>query len=154
MPDKIDLAAAKARTISAFTSADAIWGQAMRAHQLAPPDLGFADRLRLLADAAARKAHAARIGNLAGLKWVPVPGALDAQVPYELRPGTGRRGPRELWQHFDSAVTAYNAANADTDLARLADAADELSEAASALATAVEQQDREAITALARTGAR
>lgn len=43
----------------------------MRAHQLAPPDLGFAGRLRALAEAAARRAQAARIGNLAGLRWVP-----------------------------------------------------------------------------------
>ena len=154
MPDNLDRAAAKAQAVSAFTSADAVWGNAMRAHQLAPPDLAFADRLRSLADAAARKAHAARIGNLAGLKWVPVPGALDAQVPYELRPGTGRRGPRELWQRFDGAVIAYNAANADTDLARLADAAQGLSEAAAALSAAVEIEDREANAALANAGAR
>jgi hypothetical protein len=150
----VDREAAKSQAVSAFTSADAVWGQAMRAHQLAPPDLGFADRLRKLADAAARRAHAARIGHLAGLKWVPVPGALDAQVPYELRPGTGRRGPRELWQRFDGAVIAYNAANADSDLARLADAAEGLSEAAEALSGAIENEDHAALTAIRGTTAR
>ena len=140
----VDRAAAKQQALSAFTSADAVWGKAMRSHQLAPPDLGFAGRLRDLQDAASKRAQAARLGNLAGLKWVPVPGAMDAQVPYELRPGTGRRGPRELWTVFDAAVVGYNAANADTDLARLADAADALSEAAGALAVAVEEEDRTA----------
>ena len=144
MADGVDRAAAKQQAISAFTSADAVWGRAMRSHQLAPPDLGFADRLRVLADAAGRRAQAARLGNLAGLKWVPVPGATEAQVPYELRPGTGRRGPRELWSVFDAAVVSFNAANADTDLARLADAGDALSEAAASLADAVEQEDRAA----------
>ena len=153
MARKVDRAVVKQQAVAAFTSADAVWGRAMRAHQLAPPDPGFALRLRDLADAANRKAHAARLGNLAGLKWVPVPGAMDAQVPYELRPGTGRRGPRELWTTFDAAVVGYNAANADTDLARLADASDALSEATNALAMAVEQEDGEAAARRAR-GAR
>jgi hypothetical protein len=141
MADGVDRGVAKQQAIVAFTSADAVWGEAMLAHQMAPPDLGFAGRLRSLAEASGRRAQAARLGNLAGLKWVPVPGALEAQVPYELRPGTGRRGPRELWSLFDAAVIGYNAANADTDLARLADAADTLSEAATQLADAVAQED-------------
>src|ERR1700756_2268665 len=103
MADKVDRAAAKQQALSAFTSADAVWGRAMKAHQLAPPDPGFAGRLRDLADAAGRRAQAARLGNLAGLRWVPVPGAMQSEVPWELRPGTGRRGPRELWSVFDAA---------------------------------------------------
>jgi hypothetical protein len=154
MAKSLDRAAAKQQAIAAFTSADAVWGNAIRAHLLAPPDPGFAGRLRDLADALSRRAQAARLGDLAGLRWVSVPGAMDAQVPYELRPGTGRRGPRELWTAFDAAVLGYNAANASTDLTRLADAADALSEATGALAAAVEDQDRAAAAAEAAEAAR
>ena len=34
------------------------WAEAMRAHKLAPPDAGFAERLRSLAEAAARERRA------------------------------------------------------------------------------------------------
>jgi excisionase family DNA binding protein len=148
-----DRATAKQQAVSAFTSADAKWGKAIRRHQMAPPDPGFADRLREFAEAAGLRSYAARLGNLAGLKWVPVPDAMDARVPYELRPETGRRGPRELWAAFDAAVIGFNAANADTDLGRLADASQALSDAATALANAVEEEDREA-SARGATGRR
>ena len=40
--------------------------------------------------------------HAAGLLWRPIPGAESAEPPYELRPGTGRRGPAELWARFDA----------------------------------------------------
>src|SRR5438270_1466119 len=86
------------------------WADAMRAHKLAPPDAGFAGRLRALAEAAAAEQDAWEHAHAAGLLWRPVPGAESAEPPYELRPGTGRRGPSELWDRFDSAVAALNQA--------------------------------------------
>ena len=65
----------------------------MQAHKLAPPDAGFAPRLRALAEAAASEQVAWEHAHAAGLLWRPVPGAESAEPPYELRPGTGRRGP-------------------------------------------------------------
>ena len=63
----------------------------MRAHEQAPPDPGFRDRLRALAKAAAsmRDAHARALQ--AGLAWRPIADSERARPPYELRPGTGRR---------------------------------------------------------------
>ena len=88
----------------------------MRAHQMAPPDPGFRRRLRRLAEAAAAMHDAHRRALEAGLAWRPVEGSDRARPPYELRPGTGRRGPEDLWKRFDAAVEQLNAADdRDTD---------------------------------------
>ena len=116
---------------------------AMRAHRLAPPDAGFARRLRMLGDAAAAEASVCRDAAELGLAWRPI-GAQNAEPPYELRPRTGRRGPSGLWEAFDTAVAVFNRANAGTDAAAVADAYGEVSTAALALAEAVEAEDRAA----------
>jgi hypothetical protein len=93
---------AKAHVWTSVNDARASWSGAMRAHEQAPPDPGFRDRLRALAEAAAamRDAHAQALD--AGLAWRPVADSERARPPYELRPGTGRRGPPELWTRFDA----------------------------------------------------
>jgi hypothetical protein len=118
------------------------WAGAMRAHKLAPPDPGFASRIRQLSDAAARERAAWEHAHAAGLMWRPVPGAESAQPPYELRPDTGRRGPEGLWARFDEAVAALNKAITGSNAAAVADAFGELAAAAAALADAVEREDR------------
>lgn len=120
------------------------WAEAMRAHKLAPPDPGFADRLRSLAEAAAHERAAWNDAHAAGLHWRPVPGAEQAQPPYELRPGTGRRGPAQLWERFDAAVAALNRAITESNAANVADAFGQLSEAARELADAVAREDQAA----------
>lgn len=117
------------------------WAEAMRAHKLAPPDAGFAGRLRTLAEAAEREQMAWEHAHAAGLLWRPVPGAENAQPPYELRPGTGRRGPRELWDRFDSTVATLNRAITGSNAATVADAFGELADAARQIATAVAEED-------------
>jgi hypothetical protein len=117
------------------------WAGAMRAHKLAPPDPGFASRIRQLAEAAAREQAAWQHAHAAGLMWRPVPGAESAQPPYELRPDTGRRGPEDLWARFDQAVAALNHAITGSDAAAVADAFGELSQTAATLADAVQAQD-------------
>src|SRR3982074_1084176 len=92
-----DLDRQRAHVMRAVRQAGAGWAQAMRAHKLAPPDPGFAQRLRAPADAAAGEQVAGEHAPAAGLLWRPVPGAESAEPPYELRPGTGRRGPADLW---------------------------------------------------------
>ncbi len=125
----------------------------MRAHKLAPPDSGFAARLSSLAEAAAREQAAWNAAHQAGLQWRPVPGAEQAQPPYELRPGTGRRGPHQLWERFDAAVAALNRAITGSDAADVAAAFGELSEAARELAAAVGREDQ-AAAEQARAGVR
>jgi len=67
---------------------------------------------------------------------------LDRGATVRLRPGTGRRGPKDLWQKFDSAVEKLNRAAARTDLIEVASAHELLADAAGDLARAVEHEDR------------
>jgi hypothetical protein len=83
-----------------------------------------------------RDAHAKALE--AGLAWRPVQGSDRARPPYELRPGTGRRGPTDLWARFDDAVERLNRAGAGDSLADIVAAYAAVAEAAGALADALE----------------
>jgi hypothetical protein len=137
-----DLSRERAQIMRAVRHASSAWAEAMRAHKLAPPDAGFASRLRSLAEAAEREQVTWEHAHAAGLLWRPIAGAEDAQPPYELRPGTGRRGPAELWQRFDAAVSGLNRAIAGTSAAGVADAIGAVAEVAAALADAVAAEDQ------------
>jgi len=134
----------RAQIMRAVRRASDGWAEAMRAHKLAPPDAGFAERLRRLAEAAATEQVTWEHAHHAGLMWRPVPGAENASPPYELRPGTGRRGPADLWERFDWAVAVLNRAITGSSAAALADAFGEFAEVAGALATAVAREDEAA----------
>jgi hypothetical protein len=148
-----DLDRQRAQIMRAVRQAGNEWAEAMRAHKLAPPDAGFAARLRTLSEAAGREQVAWEHAHAAGLMWRPIPGAENAEPPYELRPGTGRRGPAELWTRFDATVAALNRAITGSNAAQVADAFGELSEAASALADAVATEDAAAARAASRSAA-
>jgi hypothetical protein len=139
--DPADELERQAQVMRAVRQAGNGWAEAMRAHKLAPPDINFSNRLRALAEAAAREQVAWEHAHAAGLLWRPVPGADNAEPPYELRPGTGRRGPAELWTRFDGAVQTLNRAITGSDAATVADAFGEISEAARALADAIAGED-------------
>ncbi len=150
-----DLDAQRAHVMRLVRQASTNWAEAMRAHKLAPPDAGFAARLRGLADAAATEQVAWEHAHAAGLQWRPVPGAENAEPPYELRRGTGRRGPEEMWTRFDEAVATLNKAITGSSAAAVADAFGEMAEAAGALAEAVSREDEARVRVGTRTsGAR
>lgn len=132
------------RVLRAVRDASAGWAEAMRTHKLAPPDAGFAGRLRGLAEAAAREQLAWERAHEEGLLWRPVPGAEHAEPPYELKPGTGRRGPEDLWKRFDTAVAQLNRAITGSSAANVAQAFGGLADAASELAEAVVREDEDA----------
>lgn len=153
MSFKDDLDRQRAQIMRAVRQAGNDWAEAMRVHKLAPPDIGFAARLGALAEAAGREQVAWEHAHAAGLMWRPIPGAENAEPPYELRPGTGRRGPAELWTRFDASVAGLNRAITGSDAAQVADAFGELSEAAAALAEAVAREDELAASGASRTAA-
>lgn len=153
MTFKDDLDRQRAQILRAVRQAGNEWAEAMRAHKLAPPDAGFATRLRTLAEAAGREQVAWEHAHAAGLMWRPIPGAENAEPPYELRPGTGRRGPAELWSRFDAGVAGLNRAITGSDAAAVADAFGELSEAASVVAEAVAREDEAEGHGASRTAA-
>jgi hypothetical protein len=123
-----------------FAAVQNRWLDAVGAHRMAPPDHGFSARLADLAAAARAEAEICRKAHAAGFRWPPSKSAGDQ--PYELRPGTGRRGPQELWRTFDAAVVQLTGAAATTDLLAVADANDALADACEALSEAVAQEDR------------
>lgn len=127
--------------LAAFRSAQGAWGEALAAHRLAPPDQGFSARLGALASAASAEAEACRQTHEAGFEWPPHR-ASSSEPPYELRPGTGRRGPEELRRKFDAAVSELNRAVAGTNLLDVAKAFEALAAVAVELAAAVARADR------------
>jgi hypothetical protein len=116
------------------------WAEAIRAHKLAPPDEGFAERLQKLSEAGAEEL-AWHHAHEAGMQWRPVSGAGEAEPPYELRPGTGRRGPEDLWLHFDNAVLEMNRAIGGTNALKVAAAFGGIANAAAKLCQAVADED-------------
>ena len=129
------------RVLDEFRAALDGWRGALEAHRLAPPDEGFAARLAGLAQAAAEQARACRDADAAGFDWTPHRAA-DSRPPYELQPGTGRRGPQELWRRFDAAVASLSAIATGRDILAVADAYEELASAAQELADAVGREGR------------
>jgi hypothetical protein len=129
---------AKGHAWTSVTDARASWGRAIRTHEQAPPDPGCRDRLRTPADAASamRDAHARALQ--AGLAWRPIANSERARPPYELRPGTGRRGPTELWARFDAAVQQLNQAGAGDNLPDVVSAYAAVAHTASELADALQ----------------
>jgi hypothetical protein len=124
----------------AFRNAQAKWRRALEQHRLAPPDAGFSARLAALSEAARAEAKACREADGAGFAWPPHR-AVSSEPPYELRAGSGRRGPEELWRRFDAAAAELSRAAAGTDILAVADTYAELGEAAGRLSAAVERED-------------
>lgn len=136
-----DLDTQRAEIMQAVRSAGRSWAEAMRSHKLAPPDAGFAGRLQALAEAAGAEESAWSRAHAAGLLWRPIPGAENAEPPYELRPGTGRRGPADVWTRFDLAVAHLNRTITGSDAGEVAAAFGELARLAARLAEAVSRED-------------
>ncbi len=127
-----------------FKDAMASWASAVEAHKQAPPDLGFAARLAALAQGASDAARVCRAADAAGFEWPPARKA-DSEPPYELRPGTGRRGPGKLWRRFDQAITRLGTMAAGEDMLEVARAYEELSTISGELAEAVQAEDRPSV---------
>ena len=122
--------------------ADQRWGEALEASVEAPPDLGFAQRVRSIANAAEQEAAALRHADQLGLAHRPHPGARNMQLSHELRPdATARRGPSELWARFDQAVADLGEALEGVALSAIARSFAELSEVARELAAEIERID-------------
>ena len=127
--------------LTEFKQGIATWASAVEAHEQAPPDENFANRLATLSKSASEAARVCRTADAAGFEWPPARKA-DSEPPYELRPGTGRRGPQELWQRFDQAITRLGTMAAGQDMLEVANAYDGLAEIAAELAQAVTAEDR------------
>ena len=122
--------------------ADARWGEALDASAEAPPDRGFAQRVRAIANAAEQEAAALRYADRLGLGKRPYAGGRNMWLSYELRPGArSRRGPPELWERFDQAVADLGEAFEGVALSAVARAFGELSDIARELSVEIERID-------------
>src|SRR5438309_5427328 len=108
----------------AFGEARKAWRAALREHVLAPPDAAFSTRLAGLAAAVRRRADACEAASRDGFEWPSAKGG--AKPPYELQPGTGRRGPADLWERFDEAVAELDRVSEGRSLRAVAHAYSEL----------------------------
>jgi hypothetical protein len=124
----------------AFQEAREAWRAALREHVLAPPDARFSQRLAQLAAAAAKRAAACDAAHTDGFEWPATRGG--AKPPYELQPGTGRRGPDDLWARFDEAVAELDRVSEGRSMRAVGRAYSEIAEIATGLAKAVEREDR------------
>ena len=123
-----------------FQDARRAWREALRDHVLAPPDAGFNARLAALAAAASQRAAACEAAYEDGFYRPAARGG--AKPPYELQPGSGRRGPEKLWARFDEAVAELDRVSEGRSMRAVARGYAELAEVASQLARAVEREDR------------
>jgi hypothetical protein len=112
----------------------------LREHVLAPPDAAFSARLASLAAAARQRADACEPAYRDGFEWPPA--RAGAKPPYELQPGTGRRGPKKLWARFDEAVAELDRVSEGCSLRAVGRAYAELADVTSKLADAIEREDR------------
>jgi hypothetical protein len=119
--------------------ADLLWHAALEASEFAPPDPGFAGRVRGVADASEQEAAALRLADTSGVGWNPVPDARRMRLSYELRPGGNRPGPAELWERFDAAVERLGVAMEGVAVSAVARGFGELSEVARAIADELER---------------
>jgi hypothetical protein len=133
-----------ASIVERMTSAGQTWESALDAHALAPPDAGFASRLRALSTAAAEQAAAFELAAQGGLGWRPRTIEGEFRLAPELTPGMTRPGSDELWQRFDQSVAGLAAALSGSSLADLAAAFAELSEVSGLLATELQRTWRSA----------
>jgi hypothetical protein len=137
------------QVLNDFKEGMASWAGAVQAHKQAPPDPGFAARLAALAQGASDAARVCREADAAGFEWPPARKA-DSEPPYELRPGTGRRGPEDLWQGFDQTITRLSTVAAGTEMLEVARAYEQLAAVADELAQAVQAEDRASVRPRAR----
>jgi hypothetical protein len=129
-----------AESEQAFEEAREAWREALRSHVLAPPDAGFSARLKALATAAKQRAAACESVYADGFEWPPARGG--ARPPWELQPGSGRRGSAALWERFDEAVAELDRVSEGRSVRAVGRAYAELGEVTELLAEAVEREDR------------
>jgi excisionase family DNA binding protein len=93
------------QTRDELDQADAMWDTALTASENAPPDPGFAGRVRALAEASRRRGEALRRAtSIPTFRVKGERGLENLVLSYELRPGGNRPGPPHLWERFDAVV--------------------------------------------------
>lgn len=124
-----------------YAMADYEWEIALEQSRMAPPDARFANRIRHISEAAARRAAALReCMEDPSFVWKPAPGSTDMSLSNELRPGGTRPGPKDAWDRFDRVVTRLGTAMEGDSASAVATALRDLASAMTDLADAIEKR--------------
>ncbi len=130
------------------------WEVTLEQSRMAPPDPRFANRIRHIAQAAARRAATIReCMHELDFNWTPIPGSVAMTLSYELRPGGTRPGPKDAWDRFDRVVPRLGAAMEGTSASAVAGALSDLAGAMNDLADAIESRPARAAEAKVRDDA-
>ena len=91
--------------IKRMQEAETVFETAVGASENAPPDPGFPDRIRAVAEASLQRGDAlVDVSLIPGFTWTPVPDPGPVIRSHELRSGGNRPGPAHMWQSYDMAV--------------------------------------------------
>jgi excisionase family DNA binding protein len=91
--------------IKAMQEAEAVFDTAVESSDNAPPDPGFAQRIRAVAEASLQRGEALSQASLIpGFTWTPVSDPDPVIRSHELRTGGNRPGPPVAWRSYDMAV--------------------------------------------------
>ena len=127
-----------ALAVDRLRGADERMREAMKRSRSAPPDEGFADRLRMFGEAAGVQAGALEYAAGVGVTLKNLKPQRGPKFPHELTPAAFRPGPPELWESFDAAADGVQQAGWDRDISAAAYHWRQVAELASALAVAVD----------------
>jgi excisionase family DNA binding protein len=139
-PDRIRAA------IKEMQQAEAVFHTAVQASDNAPPDPGFPQRIRAVAEASLLQAEAlSRAALIPGFTWTPVSDPHPVIPSHELRPSGNRPGPPHQWQRYDMAVERLSIATQGNVISLVADEFREIGWVLNEIAEALEQSapDRE-----------
>lgn len=112
-------------------AADSRWTEAVRTFHAYP------ERLRRLAEAAENQRKAFMFAEICGVKWKPRESASGLHLAPELEE-PNRVGPARLWAQFDAAVERFGDALTGDALLPIAQAFGDMSQAANAIADALQ----------------
>jgi excisionase family DNA binding protein len=138
-PDRIRAA------IKAMQEAEAVFDTAVEASNNAPPDPGFARRVRAVAQASLQQAEALNEASLIpGFRWTPVSDPQPVIRSHELRPGGNRPGPPLKWRSYDMAVERLSIAAQGNVISLVADEFREIGTVLNEIAEELERPQRKA----------
>jgi excisionase family DNA binding protein len=126
--------------IKKMQEAETVFDAAVESSNNAPPDPGFAQRIRAVAEASLQRGEALSDASLIpGFTWTPISDPNPVIGSHELRPGGNRPGPPISWQSYDMAVERLSIAVQGNVIALVAHEFREIGWALQEIADALEQ---------------
>ncbi len=134
--------AAMREAIMGMQESEGEWDAAVEASNNAPPDPGFAGRIRAVAAASTQRAESLmRADRITGFLWKPQPEAPEILRSHELRRGANRPGPAALWRRFDMTIERLSIAVQGNVFSLVADEFHEIASVLEEIADALDGEE-------------